>query len=58
MEGVNCDGEGGWTRIGYLNMTEPDATCPDGLVQNSYNGINHDLCGKTLPQDQCNSTFF
>ena len=58
MEGVNCDGEGGWTRIGYLNMTEPDATCPDGLEQNSYDDINHDLCGKTLPQEQCNSTFF
>ena len=36
MEGVNCDGEGGWTRIGYLNMTEPDATCPDGLTQQEY----------------------
>ena len=58
MERVNCDGEGGWTRIGYLNMTEPNATCPDGLEQKSYNSISHDLCGKTLPQEQCNSTFF
>lgn len=31
MEGLNCDGEGGWTRIGYLNMTAPGATCPSGL---------------------------
>ena len=46
MEGVNCDGEGGWTRIVYLNMTEPDATCPDGLTQQHYNGIGHPLCGR------------
>ena len=58
MEGVNCDGEGGWTRIGYLNMTEPNATCPDGLVQKNFYNINYDLCGKTLIQNHCNSTFF
>ena len=45
MEGVNCDREGGWTRIGYLNMTEPDATCPDGLTQQEYE-IGHPLCGR------------
>ena len=53
MEGVNCDGEGGWTRIGYLNMTEPDATCPDGLTQQQYNGIGHPLCGRS--NYYCNS---
>ena len=47
MEGVNCDGEGGWTRIGYLDMTKPDATCPDGLTQQQYNGIGHPLCGRS-----------
>ena len=28
MEVINCDKEGGWTRVVYLNMTEPDTTCP------------------------------
>ena len=58
MEGVNCDGKGGWTRIAYLNMTEPDATCPYGLVQKNFSNINHDVCGKILVQNNCSSTFF
>ena len=32
MEGSNCDGKGGWMRVGYLNMSEPSATCPPGLT--------------------------
>ena len=31
MEGTNCGGEGGWTRVAYLNMTDPSSLCPDGL---------------------------
>ena len=27
MEGSNCDGKGGWMRVAYLNMTEPEV-CP------------------------------
>ena len=26
MKGSNCNGQGGWMRIGYLNMSEPCAT--------------------------------
>ena len=32
MEGRNCDGNGGWMRVGYLNMSEPNAICPPGLT--------------------------
>ena len=28
MDGDNFDGTGGWTRIAYLNMTDPDHFCP------------------------------
>ena len=42
MEGSNCGGEGGWTRVAYIDMTEPDAMCPQGLVQKSYSGLS--LC--------------
>ena len=46
MEGINCDGEGGWTRVAYLNMTEPNATCPTGLILQEYDNIDHPLCGR------------
>ena len=46
MEGVNCDGRGGWTRVAYLNMTEPGATCPPGLTLQNYSNINHGVCGR------------
>ena len=39
MEGDNCDGEGGWMRVANINMTLPDATCPDGLTLYNLGGI-------------------
>ena len=57
MEGSNCDGNGGWLRVAYINMTQLDATCPQGL----YNYI---IGGKTLCDKShslgggCSSTFF
>ena len=32
MEGTNCGNTTGWTRVAYLNMTQPGATCPQPLV--------------------------
>ena len=59
MEGMNCDEEGGWTRVAYLNMTEPGTTCPSGLTQTGYININHDVCGRPNPSSAgCDSTFF
>ena len=59
MEGINCDEDGGWTRVAYLNMTEPGTTCPSGLTQTGYININHDVCGRPYPSSRgCNSTFF
>ena len=45
MEGINCDGEGGWTRVAYINMTESDSNCPTGLVERNYTS-NRQLCGR------------
>ena len=57
MEGSNCDGKGGWMRVGYLNMSERNATCPSGLTQRQYNNIDHGVCG--LPNSGAFShTFF
>ena len=54
MEGTNCGGEGGWTRVAYVNMTQPGATCPQGLNQISYN--NKSLCANN--GHDCTSTVF
>ena len=44
MEGTNCGGEGGWTRVVFVNMTKPGATCPQGLEQLSLSGTSY--CGR------------
>ena len=44
MEGVNCGGEGGWTRVVFVDMTEPGAACPQGLNQTMFNGAPY--CGR------------
>ena len=46
MEGSNCDGKGGWMRVGYLNMTNPCATCLLGMTLRQFNTIGHGLCGR------------
>ena len=55
MEGTNCGGEGGWTRVAYINMTQDGATCPVGLNQRSFD--NKSYCGNTGPPG-CNGTMF
>ena len=44
MEGTNCGGEGGWTRVAYVNMSQSGATCPQGLTQRTFSGLT--LCGR------------
>lgn len=58
MEGLNCDNEGGWTRIAYLNMTQPGATCPTALTSKSYSNLNHILCGKEGIGGGCSSVYY
>ena len=48
MEGRNCDGRGGWMRVGYLNMSEPNATCPPGLTLLQFANIDHGVCGQPM----------
>uniref|UniRef100_A0A1X7T6F4 Fibrinogen C-terminal domain-containing protein n=1 Tax=Amphimedon queenslandica TaxID=400682 RepID=A0A1X7T6F4_AMPQE len=57
MEGSKCDGNGGWMRIGYINMTEPGATCPQSLYTYTYGGKT--LCDKhRYSGGGCSATFF
>ena len=51
MEGTHCGGEGGWTRVTYINMTQAGATCPQGLEQMSFNGSPY--CGRFSPGSGC-----
>ena len=55
MEGTNCGGEGGWTRVAYVNMTQPGATCPQGLERKK--STNYTLCGLNINRG-CNSAMF
>ena len=57
MEGINCDGEGGWTRVAYINMTESGSNCPTGLIERNYNSSNHRLCGRKN-DNECSSANF
>ena len=58
MNGTHCDGRGGWTRVAYLNMTEPGAACPTGLTLRQYN-IDHGLCGRQNSSScSCSSIMF
>ena len=51
MEGSNCGGEGGWTRVTYINMTQAGTTCPQGLEQMSFNGSPY--CGRFSSGSGC-----
>ena len=46
MEGTNCGGEGGWTRVAYVDMSQSGATCPQGLTQRTFSGLT--LCGRNI----------
>ena len=46
MKGDHCDGEGGWTRIAYINTTLPDPTCPEGLTLSQWYAVGHQICIK------------
>ena len=39
MEGSNFDGKGGWTRVAFVNTSEPGASCPPGLEE--YDNITN-----------------
>ena len=54
MEGTNCGGERGWTRVAYVNMTQVGATCPQGLTQRTVSGLT--LCGRN--SSGCDGTMF
>ena len=57
MDGANC-GEGGWTLVAYVNTTEPQTQCPQGLNPEILSGKMY--CGRFLEGANylCASTTF
>ena len=41
---LDCTGERGWMRVGYLNMTDPNEQCPPGFRLYEENGVR--ACGR------------
>ncbi|CAI8058177.1 hypothetical protein GBAR_LOCUS31621 [Geodia barretti] len=49
-------GTGGWRRVVYLNMTDPNTNCPSGWRLTSHSKIT---CGRVSTSDlSCDSVFF
>ena len=46
MKGTYCDDKGGWTTVGYLNMSESGITSPTGLTKSYHLNID-DACGQS-----------
>uniref|UniRef100_A0A1X7U4U5 Fibrinogen C-terminal domain-containing protein n=1 Tax=Amphimedon queenslandica TaxID=400682 RepID=A0A1X7U4U5_AMPQE len=52
-----CGSGGGWTRIGYLDMTDATQSCPGTLAQLTYGGVRYcRRAGSTY--GSCSSTTF
>ena len=50
-------GAGMWTRIAYLNMTDPLQSCPSAWRQSTTNGVR--VCGRPLTSnDMCHGVFY
>ena len=49
-----CSGTGAWTRVAYLNMSDPDQMCPHGqtLVQDPRS------CSRNVQPGACTSTYY
>ena len=43
LVGYSCGGTGGWRRVVYLNMTDPNTTCPSGW---NMTGYSKRTCGR------------
>ena len=54
--GYTCDDEGGWRRVVYFDMRDPNTTCPTGWRLTPH---SRRTCGKVSNSDlACDSVFF
>ena len=56
LESIQC-GAGQWTRVAYLNMSDPSQTCPSAWRVITTNGVR--VCGRPpTSNDTCHGTFY
>ena len=55
--GELCGTEGGWTRLGYLNMTDTTAGCPSGFKLYESGEVSW-ACGRPDDEASCSSVKF
>ena len=54
--GYTCGGTGGWRRVVYLDMTDPNTNCPSGWNLTTY---SKRTCGRATNRfTSCDSVFF
>ena len=58
MERVcGCNNTGGWTRVAYLNMTDPNQQCPGAWMLQNYTTEPRRLCGNRIRYGCLSATF-
>ena len=55
-EGDNCGGEGGWTRVGILDFTDPATSCPTDFTLDTTDGKR--FCRRDTMPSSCKSIPF
>ena len=52
-----CNDTGGWTRVAYLNMTDPNQWCPGAWMLQNYTTEPRRLCGNRIGYGCLSATF-
>jgi hypothetical protein len=52
---LDCGGAG-WTRVAYLNMSDPTQSCPPAWKNRSANGVR--VCGRPSGMSGCHGAFY
>ena len=53
-----CSGTGGWTRVAYLNMTDPSQQCPSAWTLQTRSSEPRRLCGRSSSVAGCDSVTY
>ena len=53
-----CGCTGGWTRVAYLNMTDPSQQCPSAWTLKTHSSEPRRLCGRDSSSASCKSVTY
>ena len=54
----SCNSTGGWTRVAYLNMTDPSQQCPSAWTLQTHSSEPRRLCGRDSSSASCKSVTY